>query len=788
MKGQWMPVLDQAVIALLNGVLQGLLLTVFVWLMLRMFRKINASTRYLIWMGTLGCLAAFPLIHFLLAKAGTGQDVQSAKNEHFVPAQSVKEPEKLNPIESLPYDGLDFVQEDSFGQRGSDDGIIFDQPFYGTESFNDDEVNALVLENSIEKAPVIESEINDISGLNLTSFDTPKTTHQDLETSVNQSKQEEGKHAFFIVVNRFIEAAKNFTISTKLPHWPVLLLLGFFTFGVIWNVLKLTYDLWLLRRLKKEVIIPTPELEEMFRIVSSVKGIRSGIELKIHPKLKTPLAVGFFQPFILMPETLVNNLNDSAKEQILKHELAHLLRYDDWSNLFQRLIQAIYFFHPAVWLVSRRADVEREIACDDHVLDRAGQAKSYALMLTQFANRERDRHLASASAVWNKQSQIKERIEMLLDHHRNTAPRPARLSTGLLTTAALVVAALTLQYGPRVALADDPTDANAAESSTDSNSIFDSVVDEPRSKNDASSESGTAESQVSGLGSSPAIQSFPSASLSSGSVTIKAPKNTKQPNPYQASSGIAAPAEPTAALPQLRPVPGTARVEVVQESHSHPVEVEIMSDHVIDVPHVDPAVKIRTHVTNPLEHRIAKLESLVQTLLKNTVNRQPALSQRARRSSTRSGRIMKTPESEFGHGGVDQFGHHGDDLFGHVPGLDAQLPKPVDPLSSLQKESDRRKLQRVRELEQKRLIAAQTRAEIEKQRAHLEDHMASLKEEMAKLEREMRALEMKAKEQKVRQSFNSKSIDDAFSSKQFEEKFEDAFDAFDDDTPRKVYY
>ena len=812
MKDQWMPLLEQTVIALMNGVLQGFLLTVFVWLLLRVFRRINASTRYLIWMGTLGCLAAFPVIHFLLAKVGTGQNVQSAKNERSVSAQSMSEVETHVIHEEIPLTDVEVAQIESsiHGDLNLDSNLGSEYPFFAEETVHSWNKPEFHFENFFEAIAPFEDEPPNLADSIVHADVTDEAVLQKAESITDQSDEVETPHALALPLGRLLQSVKNVTIPTRLPQWPVLVVLGIFAVGVVWNILKLAYDLWLLRRLKKQAFSPSHELIEMFESVTSAKGMRPGIALKVHSKLKTPLALGFFRPLILMPETLSDALNSSAKEQILKHELAHLLRYDDWTNLYQRLIQACYFFHPAVWLVSLRADVEREIACDDHVLDRAGQAKSYALMLTQFANRERDRHLASASAVWNKQSQIKERIEMLLDHHRNTAPRPARLSTGLLTTAALFVAALTLQYGPRVALADDPvaSSSDTPAASGNSNFIFDDEVEEPRSKNKSNPLNslpgilgGTQEISASSLTS-------PEDFASTASDSNSAQNNGTHGNPNRRSRAfnhkpVLAPESPvnpiaTDAMPsqynpsnrsnrtsgravrstRLRPVPGTARVEIIDQGHSHPVEVEIINEHESGFPEANPTVTVRSHNTNPLEHRIAKLENLVERLLKNKGDEKAASAPWSRRSGS-NGRLMNDPAADPYHGV--------DDLFGRAPALAAQQPKAVAPSFSNQKDENYSNLQRARELEQKRYFAAQKRTDFEKQRAHLQEHMASLKMEMAKLEAEMEALEMQAKKRKIRQSFNEGAHLDAFSSDAFREEFEqvieesiaDAFDAFD---------
>ena len=37
------------------------------------------------------------------------------------------------------------------------------------------------------------------------------------------------------------------------------------------------------------------------------------------------------------------------------HELAHLRRADDWTNGLQRIVQALYFFNPAVLYIAQQS-------------------------------------------------------------------------------------------------------------------------------------------------------------------------------------------------------------------------------------------------------------------------------------------------------------------------------------------------------------------------------------------------------------------------------------------------
>jgi hypothetical protein len=52
-------------------------------------------------------------------------------------------------------------------------------------------------------------------------------------------------------------------------------------------------------------------------------------------------------------------------ELLLAHELAYIRRHDCWINTLQVVIETIYFYHPAVWWLSREVRMTRERCCDN---------------------------------------------------------------------------------------------------------------------------------------------------------------------------------------------------------------------------------------------------------------------------------------------------------------------------------------------------------------------------------------------------------------------------------------
>ena len=73
-------------------------------------------------------------------------------------------------------------------------------------------------------------------------------------------------------------------------------------------------------------------------------------------RISVPIVVGVLRPMILLPAVLASGLTPAQLEAVLLHELAHVRRYDLAVNLLQRLVEALLFFHPAVWWLSRRRE------------------------------------------------------------------------------------------------------------------------------------------------------------------------------------------------------------------------------------------------------------------------------------------------------------------------------------------------------------------------------------------------------------------------------------------------
>jgi beta-lactamase regulating signal transducer with metallopeptidase domain len=217
--------------------------------------------------------------------------------------------------------------------------------------------------------------------------------------------------------------------------WATYLLLAWAAVAGV-GLSRVALGLWQLRKLRteSEVIDPASLDEALQRTLGEFQSSRP-VSLAVSERQTVPAAIGFFHPMVVLPAWALRELSTTELNSILIHELAHLRRRDDWTNLAQKVLRAMLFFHPAVWWVERQLSLEREMACDDVVLSRTANPRAYAECLVTVAERSvMRRGLALAQAAVSKMRQTTLRVSQILDGNRS-ATRVWKPALGLVTVA-----------------------------------------------------------------------------------------------------------------------------------------------------------------------------------------------------------------------------------------------------------------------------------------------------------------------------------------------------------------
>ncbi len=151
------------------------------------------------------------------------------------------------------------------------------------------------------------------------------------------------------------------------------------------------------------------------------------IRIRLTEQLPGPVCFGMLRPIILLPRRMYQDASSKDLRMILAHELAHIDRGDCWVNLFQRLLEAVFFFHSLVWLASRQLTHERERICDNWVLARGVSVDDYMLLLSNIGERilMKTRPLPTVALF---EGGLLSRVRSLLDPQHNRITRMTRRS------------------------------------------------------------------------------------------------------------------------------------------------------------------------------------------------------------------------------------------------------------------------------------------------------------------------------------------------------------------------
>ena len=203
------------------------------------------------------------------------------------------------------------------------------------------------------------------------------------------------------------------------PEW-ALYIFGVWALFAVMGLTRVARGLFRVRQLKKTCLPLEASLAA--RIQPSLGSLSRRAQLCTSEHLRVPAALGFFRPVIALPAWTVRELSEEELQTVVLHEAAHLQRWDDWTNLLQKVIRAVLFFHPAVWWIDSRLSVEREMACDDFVLVKSQSARQYAACLVSLAEKTHaHRSLALAQAAVAQLRHTAERISKILDGKQRTA-------------------------------------------------------------------------------------------------------------------------------------------------------------------------------------------------------------------------------------------------------------------------------------------------------------------------------------------------------------------------------
>ena len=190
------------------------------------------------------------------------------------------------------------------------------------------------------------------------------------------------------------------------------IVMAWFT-GAVVLLIRLAGGSFVAARLRSNANRPVPHhLQDALDRIAVQLGVAYPVRLLVSSLVEVPAVVGWFRPVVLMPVGALTGLAPEYIEALLAHELAHIRRHDYLVNVLQSVVEAVLFYHPAIWWVSNQVRKERELCCDDLAVAASGDALTYVRALADLESC-RPTHVRAAIAA--NGGSLLDRIRRLAD-------------------------------------------------------------------------------------------------------------------------------------------------------------------------------------------------------------------------------------------------------------------------------------------------------------------------------------------------------------------------------------
>ncbi|MEJ7778460.1 MAG: M56 family metallopeptidase [Daejeonella sp.] len=202
------------------------------------------------------------------------------------------------------------------------------------------------------------------------------------------------------------------SFNTDYTKW----IAGLYFTGLLIHLLIILAGLYRLRYIRNTKNLSSDtSWNERLRLLASKLHIHRNIGLHLTEKVVSPFTAGFLKPMIIFPIAMLNRLSQEQVEAILLHELAHIKRNDYLLNIIQKIMEAVLFFNPFMWLLAKDIRREREYACDDLVITHNSDTSLYAHALLHIAESGLKHTSPGISASGDEKLNLFNRIKRLTD-------------------------------------------------------------------------------------------------------------------------------------------------------------------------------------------------------------------------------------------------------------------------------------------------------------------------------------------------------------------------------------
>lgn len=210
--------------------------------------------------------------------------------------------------------------------------------------------------------------------------------------------------------------------------------------GAISLLARLGASLLAVRRIERSAeVIDDPEWLQCLALARRRAGLRGPVRLLRSGAIDSPMTWGgvLGRPVVAMPEASARWTPDRRRLALL-HECIHAGRRDWLLQTCATALCAVHWFNPLAWLAASRLAVERERACDERAIDAGAPRAAYAQLLLDVARSfsAGARSAPSATLAMARTSELEGRLLMILSN-----PAASRRGGALVAPLALLSAA-----------------------------------------------------------------------------------------------------------------------------------------------------------------------------------------------------------------------------------------------------------------------------------------------------------------------------------------------------------
>lgn len=238
--------------------------------------------------------------------------------------------------------------------------------------------------------------------VNLYNFQSIENTPN---LSIEQNKQRELKQPIQEIINLFINNI-----------W-----LAWLIIALILLIQKITVYKSFVHYVKSgQTPVTDIKLLDQLSIIVSQVGIKKPVELCINPLVSSPLLIGFFRPYIVLPST---DISERDFHYTVLHELIHYQRRDMFYKWLVQLTVCLHWFNPLVYLMSREINRACEFSCDEVIIAkldlRSIQDYGKTLLDAMMKSGNYKESLASVTLSENKKM-LKERLGAIMSFKKKS--------------------------------------------------------------------------------------------------------------------------------------------------------------------------------------------------------------------------------------------------------------------------------------------------------------------------------------------------------------------------------